>query len=177
MIPGLTGKVVAVVGRAASLIGSGSGAAIDACDVVVRVNWMLPLEGPAVDVGTRTDVVYFCAGCLGQRTAAQSRGVCAVAVDKKLRKRIAQTSGFDYRLFRPTTGVVAIYDAVQAGARMVRTFGFDLYRSGYATPAPPWMGKSVKKWQHSKEQDLVLLRRLRTTPRVTLDPVLLRSIA
>jgi hypothetical protein len=177
VIPGVAGRIVAVVGRAASILVSGAGPEIDACDVVVRVNWMLPLSGPVEHVGRRTDVLYFCAGCLGQSQAALEQGVRTVRVDKQLRKRIAKESGFDYRFWRPTTGVVAIYDALESGARAVRAFGFDLYRSGYAEAAPPWAGTRTLKWRHSKEQDRVLLQRLVRDPRVSFDRALTEALA
>jgi hypothetical protein len=150
------GLSVAVVGRAASLAGSGNGAEIDAADVVVRVNWALPLEGAPEDIGTRTDLVYYCGGCHGQRDAAKTHGVAAMPVDKALRSRIARYP----KLVRATTGVVAVFDALRSGAREVRAFGFDFYRSGYVSPAPPWDGKKVATWRHDAAEDRRILQAL-----------------
>ena len=53
------GRSVALVGRAGYLTGSALGAEIDAADVVVRVNWRLPIPRPqVVDTGARTDLIY-----------------------------------------------------------------------------------------------------------------------
>lgn len=55
----LEGKNVILVGPASTLRGKGLGQFIDSHDVVVRLNhaWPLPSEF-ALDVGTRTDVIY-----------------------------------------------------------------------------------------------------------------------
>jgi hypothetical protein len=175
MMPGASGKAVAIVGRAASLIGSGNGAAIDACDYVVRVNWMVPLEGPPEDVGTRTGLIYYCRGCHGQKDAADVAGVPRLRVDKKLRKRISRRP----RKVRPTTGVVAIYDALRSGARRVHAFGFDFYASAYAAPAPPWMGKpeNIKPWVHDAGEDRRMLKTLlQSERRFRPDPTLRRAL-
>lgn len=162
-------KTVAIVGRAATLCGSRQGKAIDACDVVVRVNWMLPPEGLPHDIGSRTDVLYYCAGCTGQEAAAQRLGVPSVRVDKALRKRLSSRPG----AYRPTTGVVAVFDALESGAAEVRAFGIDFYRTGYAAPAPPWRGKRLPRWRHDRDEDRQLLAGLlRTEPRFRPDPTL-----
>jgi hypothetical protein len=175
MMPDAKGKTVAIVGRAASLIGAGNGAAIDACDYVVRVNWMVPLEGDPKDIGTRTDLIYYCLGCHGQKDAADAAGVPRRHVDKKLRKRIAKKP----KKVRPTTGVVAIYDALRSGARRVHAFGFDFYASAYAAPATPWMGKpeSLKRWSHDAGEDRRMLRTLlQSERRFRPDPTLRRAL-
>ena len=55
----LSGKRVALVGPASTLLGEGRGAFIDGHDVVVRLNhaWPLP-EDLKKDVGSRIDVIY-----------------------------------------------------------------------------------------------------------------------
>jgi hypothetical protein len=175
MMPDARGKTVAIVGRAASLIGSGNGAAIDACEYVVRVNWMVPPKGDPKDVGTRTDLVYYCRGCHGQKDAADAAGVPRRRVDKKLRKRISRNPD----KVRPTTGVVAIFDALRSGARRVHAFGFDFYRSAYAAPAPPWMGDptTIKEWVHDPTEDRRLLKTLlQSERRFRPDPTLRRAL-
>lgn len=173
MFEAVRGRTVAVVGRAASLSGSGNGEAIDACDVVVRVNWSLPVEGDPADVGTRTDVLYYCAGCNGQKAAAQGAGVRAVKVDKALRKAIAHMPA----KVRPTTGVVAVFDALASGAATVLAFGFDLYATSYVAPAPPWSGHKVARWRHDMREDRRLLRSLLADPRFVPDAILRKALA
>lgn len=162
-IPGLEGRSVAVVGRAASMVRSGAGADIDAQDVVIRVNWMLPLAAPAVDVGARTNFVYYCGGCRAQANAALRHGATPIPVDRGFRKALAKGSRLSHKIYRPNTGCVAIFHALASGAREVHAFGFDFYRSGYAAAAPPWKGKRALKWRHSPEEDRHLLMRLYAT--------------
>ena len=55
----LDGKSVVLVGPAASLLGRGQGEAIDAHDVVVRLNLASPVpDDRKADIGSRTDVLY-----------------------------------------------------------------------------------------------------------------------
>ena len=57
----LTNKRVVIVGPASTIEGSGQGSLIDSYDVVVRVNRAVShLGGKAVDIGTRTDILYAC---------------------------------------------------------------------------------------------------------------------
>lgn len=173
MMPGVAGETVAVVGRAASLIGSGNGRAIDACSVVVRVNWMLPVKGPKRDVGRRTDLLYYCGGCKGQRDAAKRLHVRRCAVDRKLRRELSRNPVE----IRPTTGVVAIFDALRSGCREVRAFGFDFYSTGYASPAPAWQGAGPTSWRHDPEEDRQALRQLlESEPRFRPDAALAAAL-
>lgn len=172
------GKTVAVVGRAASLIGSGNGPAIDACEVVVRVNWTLPPAGDAADIGSRTDLLYHCAGCEEQSASAAAAGVPTQSVDRALRKKLARASGASPRQFRPTTGVVAIHHALQAGAEQVSAFGFDVYTTGYVDTGPPPGPRPVGQWQHSAGQERRLLRMLsEREPRFRPDATLIEALA
>ena len=55
----LRDKSVALVGCAASVVGTGQGELIDGHDVVVRINLAVPIPEPMVaDVGRRSDVLY-----------------------------------------------------------------------------------------------------------------------
>jgi hypothetical protein len=173
MMASVAGRTVAVVGRAKSLIGSGNGAAIDACDVVVRVNWMPPVTGHPEDVGTRTDLLYLCSGCNGQRAAAESLGVPHERVDNQIRKRISKNP----KRVRPTTGVVAVFDVLLSGAAKVFAFGFDLYASGYVAHAPAWAGKKIVRWRHDPREDRRLLRSLLSDARFEADAVLREALA
>ena len=55
----VSGKTVALVGPAKSILGTGKGYVIDKFDLVVRLNKSLPLpDALKEDIGTRTDIIY-----------------------------------------------------------------------------------------------------------------------
>ena len=55
----ISGKCIALVGPAQSIINTGKGEVIDKFDIVVRLNKSIPLpEGLEKDIGTRTDIIY-----------------------------------------------------------------------------------------------------------------------
>jgi hypothetical protein len=57
----VTDKRVVLVGPSISIVGSRAGAAIDACDVVVRMNFQWPVPAALIaDAGARMDVLYHC---------------------------------------------------------------------------------------------------------------------
>lgn len=175
MLQGVADKTVAIVGRAASLGGSGNGAAIDGCDVVVRVNWALPLVGEPADIGSRTDVLYHCVSCNKQVAMAEASGVATQRVNTKLRKKLAKRSGMSHVRWRPTTGAVAIDDALMSGAVKVCAFGMDIYRTGYVAPTPP-SESGPTKWRHSAKQDRRLLRALLKNKRFEPDAILRQAL-
>jgi hypothetical protein len=171
VIPRVEGRSVAVVGRADSLIGSGCGAEIDQAEVVVRVNWTLPLDlHLARDIGTRTDFVYHCLGiCEEPREAALREGVPALRLEGRYRRALTTHWGFIPEEYQPNTGTVAILDALDSGARTpVRIYGMDFFASGHVgaellPPAVPgW------SWRHDPEKDRSIIARLEANGRVTL---------
>lgn len=176
MIPEASGKRVAVVGRASGLGTSGQGAAIDACDLVVRVNWVLPLISAPEHIGSRTDVIYHAVSGKEVKAAAVAAGVPLVQVDRRFRKRLARIR----RGYRPTSGIVAIFDALRCGAAAVHAFGFDFYATGYVEPGDTGAGRRVRKrplkWKHDAPTDLKLTRRLLAEPRFHPDPVMLEIL-
>jgi hypothetical protein len=175
MIAGVEGKVVAIVGRAGSLRGSGLGAEIDSADVVVRVNWTVPVSGDE-HVGHRTDIVYCCRGCSGQREAAREQGVQWVTVKSKYRKALARRVG-DVKKYRPNTGTVAIFDALDSGAREVRVYGMDFYATANdIAPTLPPKGDPCWAWRHAPARDRKLVRSLLTDPRFRPDAVLRKAL-
>ena len=59
----ISGKSVAIVGPAASLIGENNGEKIDSHDIIVRINNDFPLSSKlSKDIGSRTDVLYHVSG-------------------------------------------------------------------------------------------------------------------
>jgi hypothetical protein len=171
VIPRAEGRTVAVVGRAESLLGSGHGAAIDQADVVVRVNWTLPLAPDlAGDVGTRTDFVYHCFTiCEEPREAALREGVPALRVDGRYRRALAQHWGFNPEEYRPNTGTVAVLDALDSGARPpVRIYGMDFFSSGHVGPEIRPPADAGWRWRHDPEKDRSIIERLEAHGRVML---------
>lgn len=62
-------KRLALVGPSISSVGGNRGAAIEACDLVVRMNFQWPIPAAlTADVGTRMDVLYHC--CNGDFSVA-----------------------------------------------------------------------------------------------------------
>lgn len=169
------GKRVAVVGRAGYLNGAGLGAEIDQADVVVRVNWTLPLPDRAEDYGARTDLVYACRKCTGVVEAAEQHGVPAVLCDHRLRKALACESRLDAARYRPNTGTVCAFDALRSGAAEVRVFGMDFYASGLCAPGAPWGGTKLPAWEHHPPEDAWLFAN-RAGPRFVPDPIMRAAI-
>ena len=55
----ITGKCIALVGPAQSIIGTGKGSIIDQFDLVVRLNKSIPLpDNIKNDIGSKTDILY-----------------------------------------------------------------------------------------------------------------------
>lgn len=170
------GKRVALVCRAGYLATSGLGSAIDAADVVMRVNWRYPITADPVHVGARTDAIYH-----GLRNAEEMRaysaqsGIPAFRVDKDLRCAMTIQAETDPQRLRPTTGLVAIADLLRCGAREVLTYGLDCYASDtYADTGEPWVAfkeHSVGKsgWTHSAALERTIAAGLVTDPRVVPD--------
>lgn len=169
----LEARSVAVVGRAGSLYGSGNGAAIDAADVVIRINWLLPIPpDQAQDVGSRTDIVYHCKRARAARRAARKRGVATYRVSGKYRRKVAERFFKRPKAFRPTTGFMAIIETVESGAREVRCFGFDLFRSGHIQERMPGADNYAKPlgWTHNPEEERRALRKLIAQSRGVIRP-------
>jgi len=169
------GKRVAIVGRAGSILGTGHGAAIDAADLVVRINWVLPIPPEqAADVGTRTDLVYHCRRARTARTTAKDLGVSTLRVSGKLRKAAAKKYFKRPKAFRPTTGLMAALEALAGGASEVALYGFDCFRSGHVQEREP-AGDDYSGplgWAHNPEEERLIWRRLfRKAPRLKPDHV------
>jgi hypothetical protein len=142
------GKRVAIVGRAGSILGRGQGKEIDAADVVVRVNWILPVPGDQVaDVGSRTDLLYTCVNCEEARRVADEHGVPWVRVKSKRRSKVTDRYFPNPEGLRCTTGFLAVADVADAGARLVHVYGFDLFRSGHVQER--WPDKS-EAWKQDR---------------------------
>jgi hypothetical protein len=157
------GKTVAIVGRAGSIMGTGHGAAIDSADIVIRINWLLPIpEDQAADVGTRTDLVYHCKRARTAKKNARDAGVATYRVSGKRRKREAKRHFKRGRIFRPTTGMVCILETLRAGPHEIRLYGFDFFRSGHVQERMPETDDYSKplKWDHNPEEERRALKRI-----------------
>lgn len=163
MIPNLKGRTVAIVGRAGSIIGTGHGKAIDAADVVIRINWILPID-PALsaDTGARTDLMYHCRRAKTATRTALELGTPTHRVKGKNRRRVARDFFKRPDDFRPTTGFMCAVDCVKAGALEVRLYGFDVFRSGHVQERDPGGENSSRPlgWTHNPEEERVAWRTL-----------------
>lgn len=157
------GKTVAIVGRAGSLLRNRNGKAIDSADVVIRINWVLPIpEDQAPYVGTRTDLVFHCKRARAARLTAEKFGVRTSRVRGKARRRAAERHFDNSRRFRPTTGFMAILGAITAGAHEIHLYGFDFFRSGHVQDREP-DGDDYSKplaWLHSPTEERKAMKRL-----------------
>jgi len=173
----LQGKRVAVVGRASSILGTGQGKEIDAADVVVRVNWLLPIPPEQqVDVGSRTDILYATGGAKRARDAAKKYGVHIRAVNVQSRRDLA--ARHYTRDTHPTSGVAAIFEALVEGAVELRAYGFDFFDSAHIhARRPEGPGKKLAAWVHDPDLDAHVLRWLAETDiRFHPDAVLRRAL-
>lgn len=167
------GKEVALVGRAASIIGSGNGKAIDDCEVVIRINWVLPLSIEYVhDVGLRTNAIYHCkVHCGTSKLAAQRAGVPNFEVNVPLRKELGDVG------YRPNTGVVAIYDILQYEPAKIKLFGYDNFKTGHAPGKKAVRTKGRTIWKHDPTRDVDLLRDLIAQSLIEADEILKEALS
>jgi len=173
------GKRVAVVGRAGSIVGTGNGPAIDRADVVIRINWLLPiLDGQVADVGSRTDLVYTCVTCATARRLAEEGGIPWKTTTGRRRKRatkkwFSRTRG---GVIRATTGLTCVAEVLRYEPKEVRLYGFDLFRSAYFQERTPdgnsEAGKKDGSWVHDAELEARAWRKLiGVHPEVKPDPI------
>jgi len=130
----IEGKSVSLVGRAASLMNLGDGERIDASDLVVRVNWLLPHGCDAGRVGSRTDVVIHVNTSAGKkvRDAALRQGVYVLA--KMGSAKLTEKEKSFYSAGKiARTGIFAIESMFQNGASSVYLTGYDFYETGWST--------------------------------------------
>ncbi len=137
----LNGKSVAVVGNARSLSNQMHGAAIDACDIIIRMH-AAPLPS-AESHGSKTTWL-----ALGMPVAqsiitdrAPKRLLWMAKKRKRVRHRLASANGFylhpksDWDDMAktlgapPTTGAMLINLAAQSNASAIHLFGFDFFAS------------------------------------------------
>jgi len=157
----LAGKRVALVGSAASVLGTGLGAEVDGHDVVVRVNWSAPVPPALVaDIGSRTDVLYHVLRFNKQlvtradvRRWIRARVGCLVSVHPARKRRVRHfaalagdaiplvaMTAFRINMARslgtvPNTGVCALAHLLSADVKEVSVYGFDFYTTGH------WLGQ------------------------------------
>lgn len=157
------GKRVAVIGRAGSMLRFKRGREIDACDVIIRVNWVLPIPASQVPfVGSRTDLLIHCKRARTARDTASNMGVPTFRVMGRARKLAAREFFTNPGKFRPTTGFCAVLMAYRAGASQVRPYGFDFFRSGHVQEREP-DGDDYSRplpWAHSPTLEKTAMRHL-----------------
>lgn len=176
------GKRVAVIGRAGSILERGKGKVIDRADVVIRVNWLLPIpEYQIVDVGARTDLLYTCQGCETARALGREHGVPSVTVRGRQRRKATEKYFRRSDGIRATTGFLCVTDCLRYGAKEVRLYGFDLFESAYFQERTPdgnnASGHADGSWVHSVGYERKAWRKLiGREPRVVPDPVFRRAL-
>jgi hypothetical protein len=160
----LKGKRVALVGAAASGVGTKLGAQIDAHDVVVRVNWACPVPAPLrAHLGRRTDTLYHVmrygkAETVGRKTFRAWKGagvsllVCMASMSKP-RARIAKTLAAEFRIpflcvgplrsqvskatgTGANTGICALAHMMRSDLAQLSVYAFDFYETGH------WLGQA-----------------------------------
>lgn len=141
LLADLAGKSVALIGNARSLTQTRQGAAIDAADVVIRIN-RAPMPAPESH-GTRTDWLALAVRLADEDRdrLAPSRILWMSPKRKRLGWRVASSPGFylhtlgDYRALRdrlaapPTTGAMMIDLLMRSRLTGLTLFGFDFFAS------------------------------------------------
>lgn len=141
LLADLEGLNVALVGNARALSGSQQGAAIDAADLVIRIN-RAPMP-QAISHGTRTDWLALAARLSDDDRARVSpqRILWMSPKRKRLDYRSATSPGFylhplaDYHALKdrlaapPTTGAMMIDLLLRAGLARLTLHGFDFFAS------------------------------------------------
>lgn len=176
----LEGRTVAVVGRAGSLLRGENGAEIDAADVVIRINWVLPIPPEQeVHVGSRTDLMFHCKRARNATMSAKRAGIPTYRVRGKARRVAAKRHFRNAARLRPTTGYMAILSVLTHGAREVRLYGFDFFRSGHVQEREP-DGDDYSKplaWLHSPSEERWAMKQLiAREPRLIPDRILQEAL-
>ena len=161
----VTGKRVAVVGRAGSILGTGSGRSIDRADVVIRVNWLLPIpENQWPDVGKRTDLVYTCILCDTARKLADAEGVPWMRLSSRRRNRVTRRWFPSPAGWKASTGFVCVAHILKEKPKSISLYGFDLMRSEHFQPRNPDgnspEGSRTGRWLHNWDLEGDAWRRL-----------------
>lgn len=141
LLDGLAGKRVALIGNARALAQSRHGAAIDAADLVIRIN-RAPMPGPESH-GTRTDWLALAVrlGDADRSRIAPDRVLWMSHKRKRLDWTTASSPGFylhplpDYQALKsrlgaqPTTGAMLIDLLARSKMAELQLFGFDFFAS------------------------------------------------
>lgn len=149
----VNGKKVVIVGSADHLIGSQCGQLIDSYDVVIRLNDVI-LSMPfkdnlAIDIGTKTDVLYFNGGKIYSVDWKEKEGQlrnyvgasCIVRRrDNSTAQKVFRFFGHDPKKNPPSTGFCAIVDLLKYPVEQIYITGFNFFHSGQHM----FSGKRVK---------------------------------
>lgn len=141
LLADLAGKRVALIGNARSLAESRHGAAIDAADLVIRIN-RAPMPSPASH-GTRTDWLALATsiGAADLRRIAPARILWMSPKRKRLTWRVAGSPGFylhplpEFQRLKaafgapPTTGAMMIDLCAASALASLTLYGFDFFQS------------------------------------------------
>lgn len=198
----LAGKCVALTGPATHGLDAAFGQEIEACDVVVRLNFQWPIPSPLTQhLGSRCDLLYHC--CNGDYPL-DSLFVPAFAklrfvllengVHSRQLSRHCEASGVPYdflfgryrHLTRrigspPTTGLVAIDHLLDFDVRELRTYGMTFgltpYYGGYSGHGALAHSTGRQPWKHVPANEVLYVNKLRRSdPRLVLDPIAARTL-
>lgn len=141
LLAALTGKHVALIGNARALADQQYGAAIDAADLVIRIN-RAPMPS-AESHGTRTDWLALATrlGTADRARIAPQRTLWMSPKRKRLDWQTAESPGFylhplsDYQTLKddlrapPTTGAMMIDLLLRSDLASLKLYGFDFFAS------------------------------------------------
>ncbi|MEE9388110.1 MAG: glycosyltransferase family 29 protein [Paracoccaceae bacterium] len=141
LLGSLAGQTVAIVGNSRALSDAAHGAAIDAADIVIRIN-RAPMPS-TVSHGTRTDWLALATSLAPteHRKLNPSRTLWMSHKRKRLRRWMTQTNGFylhpiaahrvlfDELTAPPTTGLMIIDLVSRSQAHSANIYGFDFFQS------------------------------------------------
>lgn len=150
---------VAIIGNGSGLLGTGAAAAIEAHEVVLRLNFPV-VTGHEADVGRRTDLIIFAEAKRWQLEELRAREAshaatpafaarvawprnAVTAADQVPRALAEAVVALGYA--HPTTGFFAMLLAALVLRRRVTLFGFDFFRPG--RPGHYW-GDTTAGAQH-----------------------------
>lgn len=178
LIAGLEGKAVALVGNARSLAGTTHGAAIDAADIVIRLN-----AAPMPDArshGTRTDWMAMSIPVPPAVIAARAPARIVWMTPRRKRLRWALATDPRFALLpadraarlaavlgaRPSTGALATDLCIFAQCTKIDLYGFDFFASKSLTGR-----RAAADVAHDFAAEAALVRaQAARDPRLTLHP-------
>jgi len=152
LIPYVTGKTVAIVGNAQSIIGKGYGKEIDSADTVIRINLWQPKPEEIVDVGSRTDVNYIGAWIWDKEWGFSHLKPEWESTGKLFGVRTIYKHQDIHSRYVCVTGLVCVIECLEIDCEELRIYGFDFLNTPdrYSKEDKTNIPKDVVDvWEHS----------------------------